>query len=148
MSSIPNIITFSSKPFKPIAPQPSQPPLAPLPPIPQAVAFTINSFDPHPNPDPNPNPDPIPSSSPLPPNPFSSPIRNGEQGWIRTPTRTRVRAYTFSGFSQNQIAKQLRKKHSTLISQSTISRIITSKRNRRTKSTGPKRRLSNRIVRV
>ena len=107
MSPTPNIITFSSKPIKPIIP---------LPPVPEAVAFTINSLDPYPNPNPNPNPDPILSSSPLPPNPLSSPIRHGEQGWIRTPTRTRVRAYALSGISQNQIAKQLWKKHSTLIS--------------------------------
>src|SRR5258708_29524408 len=126
MSPIPNIITFSSKPF--IAPQP--PPQPPQPPIPQTVAFTINPLDP------NPDPDPIPSSSPLPPNPLSSPIRNGEQGWIQTPTQTRVRAYALSGFSQNKIAKQLQTKHSTLISQSTISRIIASKRNQQTKATG------------
>jgi hypothetical protein len=102
MPPISNIITFSSKPS------------TLLPPTLTAVPFIINSFDSRPNPDPA--PDPILSSSPLLPNPLSSPIRNGEQGWIHTPTRIRVRAYALSGLSQNRIAKQLRKKHATLIS--------------------------------
>src|SRR5437667_1232887 len=84
-------------------------------------------------------PPPVASSSPRTPNPASSPARNGPRGHLKTPVRTRIRTLHEGGLSYNDIRKRLWKHHNVRVSRSTISRIITSKRNRRLKLEGRQR---------
>ena len=70
----------------------------------------------------------------LAPNPGSSPPRNGSRGEFHTPTRVRIRAFDSAGQTQSQIKRSMQAKHGVVISQSTISRILASSRNRRDQS--------------
>src|SRR6266702_7837281 len=79
---------------------------------------------------------------------MSSPARGpAPKSHFKTPTRVRVRLYSNAGLSQPQIVKKMNTEHGVLISQSTVSRIIASKRNRRYKAPGRNYKLSERAVR-
>ncbi len=86
---------------------------------------------------------------------MSSPARGpAPKSHFRTPTRVRVRSYSNAGLSQPQIVKKmntehgvLNTEHGVLISQSAVSRIVASKRNRRYKAPGRNYKLSERAVR-
>ena len=82
----------------------------------------------------------------LAPNPGSSPPRKGVRGEFHTPTRVRIRALDSAGFSQKEIKRTMLARHNVIISQSTISRMLASKRNRRDQSgrTGRPRKLTDR----
>jgi len=79
---------------------------------------------------------------------MSSPARGpAPKSHFRTPTRVRVRSYSNAGLSQPQIVKKMNTEHGVLISQSAVSRIVASKRNRRYKAPGRNYKLSERAVR-
>ena len=85
----------------------------------------------------------------LAPNPGSSPPRKGARGEFHTPTRVRIRAFDSAGQTQSQIKRSMQAKHGVVVSQSTISRIIASSRNRRDQSgrIGRPRKLTDRSAR-
>ena len=79
---------------------------------------------------------------------MSSPARGpAPRSHFKTPTRVRVRLYSDAGLSQPQIVKKMNTEHGVLMSQSAVSRIVASKRNRRYKAPGRNYRLSERAVR-
>ena len=79
---------------------------------------------------------------------MSSPARGPAlRSHFKTPTRVRVRLYSNAGLSQPQIVKKINTEHGVLISQSAVSRIIASKRNRRYKAPGRNYKLSEQAIR-
>ena len=78
---------------------------------------------------------------------MSSPARGpAPRSHFKTPTRVRVRLYSDTGLSQPQIIKKINTEHGVLISQSIVSCIIASKRNRRYKAPRRNYKLSERAV--
>lgn len=79
---------------------------------------------------------------------MSSPARGPTRtSHIKTPTRVRIRTYDEMGLTQREIVKKLIEERGVSVHQSTISRIIASKRSKRIKPKGKKCKLSERAVR-